>query len=505
MPNVTLSQSFSENRWQPMLYATAATRELIPTGADRHAFKNLEQSLGASLITFIGSNSPANLASRPARKVLMDEVDKFDEGGDREADAVNLLEQRTKDKPYPLRVKISSPTIVEGLIWQEFLKGDQRRYFVPCPHCAKDILFAWSENFSALPRQGCESYVKWDQEAKVDGKWDLDRVLASTYVECCHCKGKILEAHKTKMIEQGKWRPTAKAVSGFRSRQLSSLYACSPETTFGKLAVKFLQARKSLMGVQGFINGDLAEPYVGQDQNQRRTERIERVEVTGQWTKILSADYHQNEPFLWYVVRAWNGGNSHGLEAGSCFQFEDLEAVQRRHGVSNEGVFIDSGYSQSTVYGECIMRGDQLPRGDGELPLHMGWMPTRGVDGERDFYDKETRQKVKWMISPCDPQSGKGGAGKISLERLLFVADFYKDILANLRKGRGDYKWTVSEEMNNPVYWKHMDGQKKVLEGRRWIWKLRHRHWPDHLLDCENIQCAAANFLGLYVLEIDQK
>lgn len=502
MPNRDLAQAFSETRWQPMLYASPMTKGLIPTGADRHSFKNLEQALGASLMTFIGSNSPANLASRPARKVIMDETDKFDEGSEKEADATNLLDQRTKGQPYPQRRKRSTPTIVEGFIWQEYLKGDQRRYFVPCPHCGAFILLAWSENFCAMAKQGCESYVKWDTEAKVEGKWDLDRVLATAHVECCHCKGRILDAHKPAMIKAGEWRATAKGVTGFRSRQLSSLYACSPETSFGRLAVKFLQARASLTGVQGFINGDLAEPYVGQDQSQRRTERIERVEVTAEWAKIMSVDYQQNEPFLWYVVRAWNGGNSHGLEFGSAFQFEELDAIQKKHGIKNEGVFLDSGYSPSAIYAECILRGEHRER-SGALPTSLGWMPTRGVDGEKEFFDRTTKQKVKWMVQECDPQSGKSGAGQISLERLIFAADFFKDILVNLRRGKGDYKWTVSEEMNVPQYWKHMDGEKKAQEGRRWIWKLRHRHWPNHLFDCEVIQCAVANYLGLYSIQIE--
>ena len=504
MPSINLAQSFSETRWQTMLRATATTADMIPDGAARHAFKNLEQRIGGSLVNFVGSNSPSNLASRPARKLVLDEVDKFDEGSDKEADAVNLLEQRTKAQPYPKRFKTSTPTIVEGLIWQEYLKGDQRRYFVPCPHCGNEILLVWSANFTALPKQGCESYVKWDQDAKIDGKWDLDRVAATAHVECCHCGGSITDSDKPGMVAAGVWRPTAKAVLGFRSRQLSSLYACSPETTFGKLAVKFLQATTSLTGVQGFINGDLAEPYVGQDQSQRRTERIEAVSTDG-WRKILTVDYQQTEPFIWFVARAWNGGNSVGIEAGSLFQFEELRAVQERLGIADIDVFVDSGYNPSQVYAECLIYGQQVTDGrQDKLPLHFGWTPTRGVDGEKDFYDRAEKTRRKWMLEERDPHAGKSGSGQVVIERLLFASDFYKDVLASLRKGKGEYTWSVPESMATQVYWKHLDGERKVQQGRRWIWQPRHRYWPNHLLDCEVQQVAVANFLQLYMLDLEQ-
>lgn len=65
--------------------------ELLPTGgAKRTGLTILQQEFGASVVNFVGSNSPANLASRPARVVIMDEVDKFPKEVRSEADAVNL-------------------------------------------------------------------------------------------------------------------------------------------------------------------------------------------------------------------------------------------------------------------------------------------------------------------------------------------------------------------------------------------------------------------------------
>jgi phage terminase large subunit GpA-like protein len=214
MPSIVLAQSFARKRWLTMLRASAGTRELLPGGAQRHDVKTLEQRVGASAFKLVGSNSPANLASEPCQLVIMDEVDKFDAGGREEADAVNLVEQRTKGQVNPQRRKMSTPTTVEGLIWQEAQKGDMRRYFVPAPCCgrhhpsSRQVVLAWSAAFSVLPKTGKEAFVVWDKEAKREHGWDLDRVERSARFQCPHCGSDILDAQKTWMNRNGTWAPT---------------------------------------------------------------------------------------------------------------------------------------------------------------------------------------------------------------------------------------------------------------------------------------------------------
>ena len=83
MPSMTLAGRFSRQRFQKLLKASAPTMELVPTGAARHDFSTSAMMLGASTLNLVGSNSPANLASNPCRRVLLDEVDKFDAGAGR--------------------------------------------------------------------------------------------------------------------------------------------------------------------------------------------------------------------------------------------------------------------------------------------------------------------------------------------------------------------------------------------------------------------------------------
>src|SRR5690606_1588227 len=152
LPSIDLARSFSETRWLPMLHASPELKARIEA-ADRHDTKKTQQQIGGAIVNFIGANSPGNLASRPARRVILDETVRCPHetgGAGGEADAVDLAEQRAKSVSNPLRAKSSAPTTVDGLIWQEFCKGDMRRRLIPCPHCAKFVSLAWSPEFTLL-------------------------------------------------------------------------------------------------------------------------------------------------------------------------------------------------------------------------------------------------------------------------------------------------------------------------------------------------------------------
>lgn len=519
MPSIDMARSFAETRWIPMLQFSAALAAMIPVGLRRHAFKKTEQQIGGALINFVGSNSPANLASRPARRVILDEVDKFPEATDKEADAVNLAEQRTKSFANPQRIKTSTPTVREGLIWQEYLKGDQRRRFMPCPTCGKFVVFAWSKQYTVLPSLGCEAFVRWDAEARrADGSWDLDRVERSAHAECPHCGAHILDSQKTAMDRGGEWRSTAKtpAASGFRSYHLSSLYAASPQTTFGRLAVSFLQSKQSLLGLQGFINGNLAEPYEAQDTLGARTEIVSRAiaeagVTPGKATRIMTVDCQGSAPFFWWVVREWRDGECEAIGAGSADTWGEIAAIQEKFEVLNECVAIDSGFgarSDAEVYAECVLHGRAFPCPD-SLPLVIGWAPTKGFPGRKTWKD-ESGFARPWYTRIVDPFQGKSGAGNVRLELTGFSGDIIKDLLHGLRQKAGDFRWMVRDTVATEEYWRHLDGEVKTAVRSRvngrvvYQWIPRGKHWPNHLLDCEVMQIVLASKLGLFQMPQSQ-
>jgi hypothetical protein len=505
MPSIVLARRFSRQRFAKMLRASPSTARLVPRGAERHSFSSLEMILGGSVFNFVGSNSPANLASQPCRRVMMDETDKFDEGSRREADAITLAEQRTKGQPMPQRWKTSTPTTTDGLIWREYVKGTQHRYHVPCPKCRVGLVLGWSKSYTVLELTGHEAWVRWDKAAKrPDGSWDLERVEATTWVECPFCGRRIVDAEKRAMVAAGRWvASNPQAPASYVSRHLSSLYACAPETAWGRLAAKFLTVKDSLAGVQGFVNGDLGEPYAGQDMGGEVT-WVTPARDVADWCRVMSVDVQAKHPFFWWVVRAWDGkGNSRGVAEGSAETFEEIAVIQERHQVPATQVFIDSRWgarSEAEVYSSCAEHSVLVEKTT-EGPLLLGWTPMRGSESRRRW------RAPNGAVMPYGFTYPGGPDPRVKLRLLWFDAQEFKTLLHRLSQGKTALEWSVPDAMASEEYKRHMQGQvqRSMPVGRsgrfRIIWDLRARNWPDHLHSCETMQLAAAASLGLLPLE----
>lgn len=238
------ARDFSENRWTPIIEESPVLAALKP--AKRDQFKKLMQRLGGSILNFIGSNSPGNIASRPAGLVNADEVDKFDKGTDEEGDAITQLVQRTKSRSNAFVVESSTPTNENGLIWRGFRQGTMEEYMVSCVHCSKE--FCFDTDVSEKSVKG-RSWIKvgrlvWDNTAKdpETGEWDLERVKRTAAYECPHCGGKITDVDKHVMVSEGRWVPTnPNPMPGVRSFHIASINSPWVSCAFGELAITWLK------------------------------------------------------------------------------------------------------------------------------------------------------------------------------------------------------------------------------------------------------------------------
>jgi hypothetical protein len=480
-------------------------------------------------VDWTGSNSVSSLASNPCGVVIQDEVDKFNttrkrdsEGNVVEADACSLADERTKDSQgIPKRFKASTPTIASGTIWVELMKSDLRRRFVPCPHCGKFMVLAWSAEFTLLPKINQITgepiplaYVKWDSKAKNEkGEWDYKRVEETAHFECPGCPGPIRDSDKFEMDRKGRWIATRFGLPAYFGYHLPSLYSTLPECAIGRMAVRFLKACRSLDGPRGFINSDLAEPYGGQDTIGKRIEEVSKVEDCSAWNKLLTVDCQQKSPHFWYVMRAYGESQIVGLKAGSLETWDDLRAVQQENGIPDAGVIIDSGYGakdDAEVYRTCAQYGEFIKDAAHNRSVHLGWMPAKGMPGRRKWRNQEGLM-VPWYYRPMDPYMGTNLAGQVSMDLFEFAADHFKDILDRLRRNKDPrYHWTISEEMNTEEYHEHMRGQVKraVIKYAREVieWVKRYRQAKDHLFACEVMQVAGAFSLGLMSFqEVEEK
>jgi hypothetical protein len=493
MPNKDLASAFSETRLQPLF---EECEELMSRRhPDRHKYKKLQMEFIGAVITLIGSNSPANLASRPAGVLIMDETDKFAAGSDKEANAIELAEMRTRTYAAPKIFKTSTPSTVEAPIWRSFMAGSMHRFGLPCPHCEQMMVLSFNPDRSALPRIGSEATLKWDKRAKGPSGWDYELVERTAHYECPSCKKPVEEKYKTSMLRNGEWMPTNPyAEPRAVSRHLPTMYAPWKKASWGRLAVEFLQAKRGLEGLKGFINGTLSEPDMGQWEGGgggRKESIVSNAEPLVKTSRILTCDRQIDHH--WWVCREWApGGDSRLVEWGRAETADDIEEVRMRLNVAPDLTCIDSGFEGSIVYQECARFGWFAIRGD----ERESW-PEHSKDGKKKY-------EVPFTTRIFDPYIGTNNQGKRRIAELRWSNPTIKDILERLRNSKDSpVKWEVPEKLATEEYWRHLDGEFKDRVFNRntgkvkHMWVKRSRHWPNHLLDCEAEQIAVALKVGL--------
>ncbi|MGE3313219.1 MAG: terminase gpA endonuclease subunit, partial [Limisphaerales bacterium] len=459
---------------------------------------HLEQQFRGCTLTFIGSNSPADLSSRPIRIMVADEVDKFASSTDKEADALELAEDRLKGFSSSKEFLTSTPTLSEGRIWQRFLAGDQRRYWIPCPHCSQFIQLLWKQ-------------VRWDQDKLDGGEWDYPKVRTSARYECQLCNAHITDAQKVTALRHGEWRPESQgALPGVRSYHLSSLYSPDRKCTWGQLAVKFLKAKDSFVGLQGFINGALAEPWENQEGAAAKVELVSAPDAPGLEDSmiLLTADHQALAPYFWVVVREWDKtGNSRLRGCYTCDDWDTIRRIQLAFGIKDSGVTIDSRHNPDEVREMCLRYG-QVHRLFAQTYMHVGWTPWDGQRSDWRKVDEKTGIQSPVGLSKYGvPLTRRVG---YNLHSLMYAGDFFLSLLARLRTGpakAGGLRWELVEfpcgpnvegaqRVNEETYRRHLDAKRYEPRAVRrrvvWEWTKRSSRWPDHLLDCEIAQIAWA-------------
>lgn len=492
------ARRFCRTRLRRMIEETECLRDKIPKGAQRFDITSDSISINGSQFDFVGSNSPAQIAANRCSRVRQDEVDKFFKGSDEEASATYNADRRTDGVEMAKRFKCSSPTLASGLIWSTFWnKTDRQRYFVPCPHCDKSIVFAWSKKFTVFPLQGYEAFVKWDDSAKrEDGAWDLDAVTKSTHMVCPHCSGKILDEHKFDMDKRGEWRATSGGTPRYRGRHLPAMYSTASKCSFGELAKEFLLALRSPEGAKGFINSRLAEPDVSQEVKiDRKSVVIANIDTEKEWVRVMSVDCQQNAPYFWWLIRAWKEGKTHGIACGSCDNWYELDEIQKQYGVKNECVIVDSGYgskSDAEVYRNCAQRCSIEGSKQQGAAWCIGWMPSKSYGNQSMFRNPDTGVYQPVRIRPIDPYAGTSESHQCRIELVEFSAEYFEDVFENIRLGRTHIEYTISDEMNTETYHRHIAGKVKKVKYKKngetfSKWETISQGFDDHLRACENL------------------
>lgn len=242
------AERYSKKRLAPMIRDTPVLRDLVHVDAKRDGSNTIsDKSFPGGHISLVGSHSPAALAAQPIRRALIEEPDRCADSAGHEGDSMMLLEKRTTTFPDGTVFAAGTPTLAEtSRIEREFLAGDQRFFYVPCPDCGHEQRLVWSQ-------------VRWPRTEQPGGRWGKHLPLQA-YYECERCRSHWSDGKRMAAVARGHWRATARSEAGIASFAIWQAY--SPFVRLSKAVVDFLEARKrGPLALQVWTNTTLGEVY----------------------------------------------------------------------------------------------------------------------------------------------------------------------------------------------------------------------------------------------------
>ena len=168
---------------------------------------------------------------------------------------MTLAKARSKTFSARKLVLTSTPTVKgASRIDEAYEESDQRRFWVPCPHCGEHQVLAWRQ-------------VRWEENRP-----DTARYL------CEHCGAVWNDGDRLEAIGRGEWR-AERAFAGIAGFALSELY--SPWSRLAEMARACVDAKASRSSerIRAWTNTTLGESYEEDAERLDETGLAERAET----------------------------------------------------------------------------------------------------------------------------------------------------------------------------------------------------------------------------------
>jgi phage terminase large subunit GpA-like protein len=244
-PTETAAEEWSRDKLSPMLRDSPTLRDKIPPARSRDSQNTtLHKVFPGGRLYIVGANAPTGLAAKNIRVVCFDEVDRYGANAGGEGSPVAQGIKRTQNFWNRKIILASSPKLAgSSKIEAEYEASDQRRYYVPCPHCRHPQVLRWAN-------------VRWPEAGTNEQRADA----AAYHCEECGAAWSDAERHMaiaTAAQNGGGWRAAfpERRVVGFH---ISVLY--SPWRSIGETVAEWLAA-KTPEERQVFVNTALGETW----------------------------------------------------------------------------------------------------------------------------------------------------------------------------------------------------------------------------------------------------
>lgn len=253
-PTIKDAEGYSHEEIEPMIRDVPLLEELFMGRESRQTV--LQKRFPGGSLSMVGADSPRGFRRVSRKVVLLDEIDGYRASAGNEGDQI-LLAKRRADYYWDRKIGLGSTPTVDGhsRIQVQYADGDQRRFYVPCPHCGHMDFLA----FSADRQRGMHWHPEDARRGHMMG-WPEDDPDKAYFV-CRECAQAIEHRHKRDMVEQGEWRARM-PFKGHASFHIWAAYSYSPNASWGQIAMEYESAaRKGPEELKTIVNTVLGETW----------------------------------------------------------------------------------------------------------------------------------------------------------------------------------------------------------------------------------------------------
>ena len=496
-PTVEMAKRNSRQRIDPQIEDVPELRERVAPARSRDSGNTvLSKEFPGGVLVMTGANSAVGLRSMPARYLFMDEVDGYPGDVEGEGDPILLAERRSATFQRRRKVLLVSTPTIKGLsrIQREFESSDQRYYHVPCPEC---------DHYQPLRF----AQLRWPE-----GQPDKTQY-------CCESCGALIdEHHKTQMLANGRWVPTAESDGRTQGYHLSSLYSPVGWFSWSDAAQMFEAAQNKPDLMKGFVNTVLGEPYEEEFEApewERLYERREQypIGVVPVGGLFLTAGVDVQRDRLECEVVAWG---RHKISWSVDYQVLDGDTAQPEvwqkldtllakdwpHALGGtlpiRVMCVDSGYATQDVYGWVRKHPQAVWGGAGARASQPRTaVAIKGRDQDTALILSVSKADTGGRRKGLRVWNVSGPVAKVELYRWLKLPRPTDEELA---AGEGYPPGTCHFPQYGEEYFKQLTAERRVIRLHKGFPKATWEKDParnNETLDCRVYARAAASIYGL--------
>lgn len=284
-PTVDDAKDFSKEQLAPMLADSPALTGKVKDPRSRDSGNTVQsKEFPGGGLYLVGANSPRGFRRRTVRVLDLEEIDGYPASAGTEGDQIKLAIRRTTTFAYRRKIYMNSTPTLKGLsrIEDYYLRSDQRRFHVPCPHCGHRQALVWGQ-------------------LRYDGPEPL--------YYCVGCGAGIAESAKFPMVQAGQW-VVGNPDGEFRGYHINALY--SPWVSWTELVAEWQEAQTDIGKLQVFVNTVLGETWEerggGLEPDTLRARREMYAAPVPAGVGILTAGVDVQDDRLEVSVWGWGAG-----------------------------------------------------------------------------------------------------------------------------------------------------------------------------------------------------